>query len=412
MSTQHLQEVEQLAVSFDPGLHVLDQTIKRFHLGNGEDLLSSCFSDLQLLRYDDHLLVDEAEPLIEYMVSTPMNARERLVGEAIGKFRDHGGNEMNAQQHHPKVRIVNEELLSDNWYILKKVTFEYEKENGQWETQSREVYDRGNGATILLYNRHKQTIVLTRQFRMPTYRNGNETGMLIETCAGLLDKETPEESILRETEEETGYRIEHVQKVGEAYMSPGSVTEILHFFVAEYNEEMTTGQGGGLDEEQENIEVLELPFAQALDMIERGEIRDAKTIMLLQYAQIQGLLKVKSKPLHILIAGPYRSGTNDDHVLIEKNVKYMNEIALQVYEAGHMPVLGEWYALPLIATAGANLGDETFNRIFHPSSIRLLDYCDAVLRVGGASQGADEMIRVAREKGLLIYDRLDGLPLV
>lgn len=318
---------------------------------------------------------------------------------------------MKAQQH-PKVQIVNEELLSDNWYTLKKVIFEYEKENGQWETQSREVYDRGNGATILLFNRHKQTIVLTRQFRMPTYRNGNETGMLIETCAGLLDKETPEESILRETEEETGYRIEHVQKVGEAYMSPGSVTEILYFFVAEYSEEMTTGRGGGLVEEQENIEVLELPFAQALDMVQSGEIRDAKTIMLLQYAQIQGLLKVTSKPLHILIAGPYRSGTNDDQVLIERNVKYMNEIALQVYEAGHMPVLGEWYALPLIATAGANLGDETFNRIFHPSSIRLLDFCDAVLRVGGASQGADEMVRIAREKGLLIYDRLDGLPLV
>jgi nudix-type nucleoside diphosphatase (YffH/AdpP family) len=320
---------------------------------------------------------------------------------------------MKSQQYHPRVRIVKEELLSDNWYILNKVTFEFEKNNGQWETQSREVYDRGNGATILLYNQHKQTVVLTRQFRMPTYRNGNETGMLIETCAGLLDKETPEEGILRETEEETGYRINRVQKVGEAYMSPGSVTEILHFYVAEYSEDMTTGGGGGLEEEQENIEVMELPFAQVLNMVESGEIRDAKTIMLLQYAQIQGLLKVKSKPLHILIAGPYRSGTNDDHVLIDKNVNYMNEIALQVYEAGHMPVLGEWYALPLIATAGSTaLGDETFNRIFHPSSIRLLDCCNAVLRVGGPSQGADEMVRVAKEKGLLIYERLDELPLV
>jgi nudix-type nucleoside diphosphatase (YffH/AdpP family) len=320
---------------------------------------------------------------------------------------------MKAKQQNPRVRIVKEELLSDNWYNLKKVTFEYEKENGQWETQSREVYDRGNGATILLYNRHKQTIVLTRQFRMPTYRNGNETGMLIESCAGLLDKETPEESILRETEEETGYRIDRVHKVGEVYMSPGSVTEILHFFVAEYSEDMTTGRGGGLEEEQENIEVLELPFAQALDMVQSGEIRDAKTIMLLQYAQIQGLLKLKSKPLHILIAGPYRSGTNDDQVLIENNVNYMHEIALQVYEAGHMPVLGEWYALPLIATAGSTkLGDEIFNRIFHPSSIRLLEYCDAVLRVGGPSQGADEMIRVAKEKGLLTYEKLDQLPLV
>jgi GDP-mannose pyrophosphatase NudK len=174
---------------------------------------------------------------------------------------------MKATGQQPRVRIVKEELLSDNWYILKKVTFEYEKNNGQWESQSREVYDRGNGATILLYNRKKQTIVLTRQFRMPTYQNGNETGMLIETCAGLLDKETAEESILRETEEETGYRVNCVQKVGEAYMSPGSVTEILHFFVAEYSEDMAAGLGGGLEDDQENIEVVELPFIQALNLV-------------------------------------------------------------------------------------------------------------------------------------------------
>ncbi|MET3208559.1 UNVERIFIED_CONTAM: GDP-mannose pyrophosphatase NudK [Paenibacillus sp. PvR008] len=318
---------------------------------------------------------------------------------------------MKATGQQPRVRIVKEELLSDNWYILKKVTFEYEKNSDQWETQSREVYDRGNGATILLYNRKKQTIVLTRQFRMPTYQNGNETGMLIETCAGLLDKETPEESILRETEEETGYRVDCVQKVGEAYMSPGSVTEILYFFVAEYNEDMATGLGGGLEDDQENIEVVELPFVQALNWVKSGEIRDAKTILLLQYAQIHGLLKAKTNSLHILIAGPYRSGTSDDPVLIEKNVQFMNEIALQVYETGHLPVLGEWYALPLIATAGSSsLGDEVFNRIFHPSSIRLLDHCDAVLRIGGPSQGADEMVKVAREKQLLIFERLEDLP--
>ncbi|WP_149095336.1 GDP-mannose pyrophosphatase NudK [Paenibacillus terrae] len=318
---------------------------------------------------------------------------------------------MKAMEQQPRVRIVKEELLSDNWYILKKVTFEYEKNSGQWETQSREVYDRGNGATILLYNRRKQTVVLTRQFRMPTYQNGNETGMLIETCAGLLDKETPEESILRETEEETGYRVDCVQKVGEAYMSPGSVTEILYFFVAEYNEDMATGLGGGLEDDQENIEVVELPFIKALNLVKSGEIRDAKTILLLQYAQIHGLLKEKTNSLHILIAGPYRSGTSDDPVLIEKNVQFMNEIALQVYETGHLPVLGEWYALPLIATAGStSLGDEVFNRIFHPSSIRLLDHCDAVLRIGGPSQGADEMVKVAREKQLLIFEHLEDLP--
>lgn len=319
---------------------------------------------------------------------------------------------MNATKPPPQVRIVKEELLSDNWYVLKKVTFEYEKGNGQWETQSREVYDRGNGATILLYNRKKQTVVLTRQFRMPTYKNGNQSGLLIEACAGLLDKETPENSILRETEEETGYRIKGVQKIGEAYMSPGSVTEILHFFVAEYDEDMAVGAGGGLDEEQENIEVMELPYRQALQMVDSGDIRDAKTIMLLQYAQIHGLLQATAAiPLQVLIAGPYRSGTNDDPAKIQDNMKRMNEIALHVYEAGHLPVLGEWYALPLIATAGSQaLGDEIFTRIFHPSSVRLLDHCDAVLRIGGASAGADEMVRVAREKGLLVYERLEELP--
>jgi len=318
---------------------------------------------------------------------------------------------MNTTKHHPQVRIVNEELLSDNWFVLKKVTFEYEKSSGQWETQSREVYDRGNGATILLYNRQKQTVVLTKQFRMPTYKNGNKSGMLIESCAGLLDNETPETSILRETEEETGYRINRVQKIGEAYMSPGSVTEVLHFFVAEYDEKMTIGTGGGLDEEQENIEVMELPYYHALQMVESGEIRDAKTILLLQYAQIHSLLQEKPRSLHILIAGPYRSGTTDDPAKIQMNLQYMNEIALKVYEAGHLPVLGEWYTLPLIATAGSrDLGDEIYTRIFQRSSIRLLDHCDAVLRIGGASTGADEMVRIAREKRLLVYERLADLP--
>ncbi|CAI6051661.1 GDP-mannose pyrophosphatase NudK [Cohnella sp. JJ-181] len=319
---------------------------------------------------------------------------------------------MNGAKPLPQIRIIKEELLSDNWYVLKKVTFDYEKGNGQWEVQSREVYDRGNGATILLYNRQKQTVVLTRQFRMPTYKNGNRSGMLIEACAGLLDKETPETSILRETEEETGYRINRVQKIGEAYMSPGSVTEILHFFVAEYAEDMAIGTGGGLDEEQENIEVMELPYAQAMQMVENGEIRDGKTIMLLQYAHIHGLLQTAApKTLHVLIAGPYRSGTGDDPAKIQENMQRMNEIALRVYEAGHLPVLGEWYALPLIATAGSvSLGDDIFTRIFHPSSIRLLDHCDAVLRVGGASAGADEMVRLAREKGLLVYERPADLP--
>ena len=188
-----------------------------------------------------------------------------------------------------KVRNIKTELLSDHWYTLNKITFEYEKEDGSWETQIREAYDRGNGAAILLYNSNKGNVVLTRQFRMPTYVNGNEDGMMIEVCAGLLDGDHPEDCIKKEVEEETGYKIENVQKVFEAYMSPGSVTEILHFFIGEYTEDMKIGEGGGAEEESENIEVLEMDFKKALDMIQTGKIRDSKTIMLLQYAQINNL---------------------------------------------------------------------------------------------------------------------------
>lgn len=188
------------------------------------------------------------------------------------------------------VKLLSEEVLSDNWYTLRKFTFDYQKSNGRWERQSREAYDRGNGATILLYNKEKQTVILTRQFRLPTYMNGNETGMLIEACAGLLDKDNAEDCIKRETEEETGYKIRSVKKIFEAYMSPGSVTEILYFFVAEYSDEMKIGEGGGCDTEQENIEVMEVAFEDALRMLAAGEIKDAKTMLLIQHAQINGLL--------------------------------------------------------------------------------------------------------------------------
>lgn len=189
-----------------------------------------------------------------------------------------------------KVKIDRIDILSNNWYVLKKVVYEYQKKDGSWETQSREAYDRGNGATILLYNTTSQTVILTRQFRMPTYINGNETGMLIECCAGLLDKDNPEDCIKRETEEETGYQVRDVRKVLEAYMSPGSVTEILYFFVAEYTKDMKLNEGGGLAHDQEEIEVLELPFTEAWKMVENGEIKDGKTILLLQYAKIHNLL--------------------------------------------------------------------------------------------------------------------------
>ncbi|WP_194535950.1 GDP-mannose pyrophosphatase NudK [Zobellia nedashkovskayae] len=188
------------------------------------------------------------------------------------------------------IKNIKKEVLSDNWYTLNKYVYEYQKEDGSWETQQREAYDRGNGAAILLYNQKKGTVVLTKQFRMPTYINGNPSGMMIEVCAGLLDGDNPEDCIRKEVEEETGYKIENVKKVFESYMSPGSVTEILHFFVGAYEEKMKIGDGGGAEDETENIEVLEYPFDVAMNMITSGEIKDAKTILLLQYAAVHKLL--------------------------------------------------------------------------------------------------------------------------
>ncbi|MBP4137550.1 NUDIX domain-containing protein [Flavobacterium geliluteum] len=190
----------------------------------------------------------------------------------------------------PEIKITETKLLSDNWYILNRVQFSYQKENEKPQIHFREVYDRGNGAAILLYNSIKKTVVLTRQFRLPTFLNGNKSGMMIEVCAGLLDHDNPEQAVIRETEEETGYRLQKVEKVFETYMSPGAVTEILYLFVGEYDQSMKVSNGGGLDSEQENIEVLEYTFEDAYAMIESGEITDAKTIMLLQHARIKGLV--------------------------------------------------------------------------------------------------------------------------
>ncbi|WP_029293538.1 GDP-mannose pyrophosphatase NudK [Chryseobacterium hispalense] len=192
--------------------------------------------------------------------------------------------------HNTNVQIEKTEILSDNWYILKKVTFSIQKKDGSFQQQSREAYDRGNGAAILLYDKSTGNVILTRQFRLPSFLNGNETGMMIEVCAGLLDNDNPEDCIKRETEEETGYKVSHVEKIFEAYMSPGAVTEILHFFIGEYSKEMKINDGGGLDDEGEDIEVLELSFDEALKMIETGEIKDAKTIMLLQYVRLKNIL--------------------------------------------------------------------------------------------------------------------------
>ena len=188
------------------------------------------------------------------------------------------------------VKILKNEVLSDNWYVLRKLTFQYRLKDGSWLEQVREAYDRGNGATILLYNKTQKTVILTRQFRLPTFINGNPEGTLIETCAGLLDKDNAEACIRRETEEETGYKVTDVRKVFQLYMSPGSVTEILYFFIAEYSGDMKVHEGGGSEHEQENIEVLELSFANAVRMIDTGEIKDAKTVILLQYCQLNGLV--------------------------------------------------------------------------------------------------------------------------
>jgi nudix-type nucleoside diphosphatase (YffH/AdpP family) len=185
-----------------------------------------------------------------------------------------------------RIRVQNVRVLSDNHYTLKTTTFEWRRGNGEWQSQHRETYDRGNGATLLPYNLTQGTVVLVRQFRYPAYVNGHDD-LLIEAAAGLLDNESPEVRIRAEAEEETGYRLGDIEKVFEAFMSPGAVTEKLHFFVAEYEPSMRIGTGGGLADEGEDIEVLELPIAQALAMIGDGRIVDGKTIMLLQYAALK-----------------------------------------------------------------------------------------------------------------------------
>lgn len=190
------------------------------------------------------------------------------------------------------LQILQTDILSTNWNILKKITHEFTEADGTRKIHAREVYDRGNGATILLYNRENKTVILTRQFRLPSYVNGNADAMLIEACAGLLDKDNAEDCIKRETEEVTGYKIREVGYIFEAYMSPGSVTEFLYFFVAEYSKAMKVNAGRGIEEEQENIEVLEIYLADAIQKIQTGEVKDGKTIMLLQYAALNNLCEL------------------------------------------------------------------------------------------------------------------------
>lgn len=185
-----------------------------------------------------------------------------------------------------RVRIQQVETLSADWGLLKKTTFDYLRRDGSWQRQTRETYDRGNGATILLYDRDRRTVLLIRQFRLPTLGNGLDDGLLVETPAGLLDAAAPEARIKAEVEEETGYRLDNVQHLFDAFMSPGSVTELLHFFAGEYRADQRIADGGGLHEEGEDIELLELPFDEALAMARDGRLLDGKTIMLLQYAAL------------------------------------------------------------------------------------------------------------------------------
>lgn len=185
------------------------------------------------------------------------------------------------------INVIKDKILSENWFVLRNMTYELTRSDGSVVRHKREVYDRGNGATIMLYNRRKQSVVLVRQFRVATWVNGNEDGMLIETCAGLLDNDEPEVCVRKEAIEETGFEVGEVRKLFELYMSPGGVTELIHFFIAEYSDAQRTTDGGVDDEE---IDVLELPFSQALEMVTNGEIRDGKAVILLQYLQTSGIM--------------------------------------------------------------------------------------------------------------------------
>jgi len=189
-----------------------------------------------------------------------------------------------------KVKITKTKVLSENWGILNEITFELKNFDGTWVSQVRESYNTGDGATVLLFNKNTKKIILTKQFRLPSYLNGNPGGMLTEACAGLLEQDSPEDCVIKEAEEETGYRISNPEKIYEAYMSPGSVTEKMHFFIAEYDQDMKVSNGGGAEDETEDIKVLEYTFDKTWEMVEKGEIQDAKTIILLQYLKVRGIL--------------------------------------------------------------------------------------------------------------------------
>jgi len=311
---------------------------------------------------------------------------------------------------HERVRVHKERLLSDNWYTLKTTRFDFLRSDGQWQTQDRETYDRGNGATILLYQRQRRRVMLTRQFRYPVFVNGWRE-LMVETVAGLLDEADPLSCIRAEAEQEAGVHLREVQPLFEAYMSPGSVTEKLHFFAAEYEERDLISEGGGLVDEGEDIARFELDFDEAMRQVEAGEIVDAKTIMLLRWAErhVFGPPPRVGGPLLVFIAGPYRSGTGDREDLIAANVKAMQDAAVKVAALGHVPMLGEWVTLPLIEAQGGRRGDAVWDRVFHPHAQALLERCDLLLRIGGESAGADQMVHAALACGLGVHYGLSSL---
>jgi GDP-mannose pyrophosphatase NudK len=317
----------------------------------------------------------------------------------------------------PRVRLRELATLSDAWYVLRRATFEFQGAEGQWSTLQREAYDRGNGATILLVDPDRQTVVLTRQFRLPAYLNGHADGMLVEAPAGLLDGDDPETAIRREAEEETGFQVESVTRVGELFMSPGSVTERVTFFTGTYSRAGRGSAGGGIADEGEDIEVVELRLDEAIEMIDRGEIVDAKTVLLLRAAQRDAesarSVTLPASPLMILVAGPVRGGTGDDAASIQRNIDEMTHVALDLYRRGHLPIVGEWLAVPLISAAGSQqVGDGIYDLIQHPLAEQILRRCDGCLRIGGASAGADRMVDVARALGKRVWLSVDDIPAV
>lgn len=313
-----------------------------------------------------------------------------------------------------RVRVRQVTLLSDHWYTLKTTRFDFLRSDGQWQTQDRETYDRGNGATLLLYQRARRRVLLTRQFRYPVFVNGYPR-LLVEAVAGLLDEAAPAECIRAEAEQEAGVKLREARPLFEAYMSPGSVTEKLHFFAAEYEDADLVGPGGGLVDEGEDIDRVEMDFDAAMRQVEAGEIVDAKTLLLLRWAERHVFgppPRRAGAPLLVFIAGPYRSGTGDREDLIAANVRAMQDTAVRVAAADHVPVLGEWVTLPLIEAAGGRRGDAVWDRVFHPHAEALLTRCDLLLRIGGASAGADAMVHAALAAGLAVHHGLQTLPAV